>query len=309
MSSILHFESLHSAALPPGPLHLAIGMFDGVHLGHRAVIEAAVQSARRSGGVAVVLTFWPHPSTIFRPEHATRLITPTAQKVTLLAGLGVQAVITHPFSAAFSAIEAVDFLPYLRQRLPALAAVYVGENWRFGRGRTGDIALLLAEGRRLGLHVFSAPRVNLDGEPVSSTRVRAWLEAGEIAAANAALGYTYVVEGPVIPGKQLGQKLGFPTLNLAWDPELRPRFGVYVVRVSGLKRAGPLPGIANYGVRPTVESATRPQLEAHLLVACPFGPGDIIKVEWLRFIRPEMKFPDVAALRAQIARDIVASRG
>ena len=137
----------------------------------RAVIEAAVQSARRSGGVAVVLTFWPHPSTIFRPEHATRLITPTAQKVTLLAGLGVQAVITHPFSAAFSAIEAVDFLPYLRQRLPALAAVYVGENWRFGRGRTGDIALLLAEGRRLGLHVFSAPRVNLDGEPVSSTQI------------------------------------------------------------------------------------------------------------------------------------------
>lgn len=309
MTPILHFESLQAAVLPPGSLHLAIGMFDGVHLGHRAVIEAAVQSALRSGGVAAVLTFWPHPSTLFRPEQPTRLITPTAQKLTLLAGLGVRAVITHPFSASFGAIEATEFLPHLRQRLPSLAAVYVGENWRFGRGRIGDIALLLAEGRRLGVHVFSAPRVNLDGEPISSTRIRAWLESGEIAAANAALGYSYFADGPVLPGKQLGRKLGFPTLNLAWDPELRPRHGVYVVRVRGEKSADALPGIANYGLRPTVESATAPRLEVHVLGACPFTTGDRLLVEWLRFVRPEMKFAGVDALRAQIVQDIAAARG
>jgi riboflavin kinase/FMN adenylyltransferase len=304
-----HFESLQSAVLPPGPLHLAIGMFDGVHLGHRAVIEAAVQSARRSGGVAAVLTFWPHPSALFRPEQPTRLITPVPQKITLLAGLGVQAVITHPFSASFGAIEATEFLPHLRQRLPSLAAVYVGENWRFGRGRAGDIALLLAEGRKLGVHVFSAPRVNLDGEPVSSTRIRAWLEAGEIAAANAAFGYSYFAEGPVVPGKQLGRKLGFPTLNLAWDPELRPRFGVYAVRVRGAKEETALSGVANYGVRPTVEAAAAPMLEVHLLSACRFGAGDRLTVEWLRFLRPERKFAGVEELRAQIGQDIAAARG
>jgi riboflavin kinase/FMN adenylyltransferase len=305
---VLHFESLESARLPSGPLHLAIGMFDGVHLGHRAVIESAVQSARCSGGVAAVLTFWPHPSALFRPQQPTRLITPTLQKISLLAGLGVQAVITHPFTADYAAIEAESFLPHLRQRLPSLAAVYVGENWRFGRGRVGDIHLLLNAGRKLGLHVFSAPRVNLDGEAISSTRIRGWLESGEIAAANAALGYSYLAAGPVIPGKQLGRKLGFPTLNLAWDPELRPRLGVYAVRVGGAKSAVPLPGVANYGLRPTVESAVAPRLEVHLLAACPFDAGDEISVEWLRFIRPEMKFPNVEALRDQIARDVAAAR-
>jgi riboflavin kinase/FMN adenylyltransferase len=280
-----------------------------VHLGHRAVIEAAVQSAHRSGGVAAVLTFWPHPSALFRPQQPTRLITPTPQKISLLAGLGVQTVITHPFTAAYGAIDAADFLRHLRQRLPSLAAVYVGENWRFGRGRRGDIAMLLAEGRKLGLHVFSAPRVNLDGEPISSTRIRSWLEAGEIAAANAALGYTYGATGTVIPGKKLGRKLGFPTLNLAWNPELQPRHGVYAVRVTGAKSPGPLPGVANYGLRPTVESVVVPLLEVHLLVHCPFDAGDAVAVEWLRFLRPEMKFSGVDALRDQIAKDVAASRG
>ncbi|MEN9661637.1 MAG: hypothetical protein RL324_586 [Verrucomicrobiota bacterium] len=309
MPSILHFESLESAVLPPGPLHLAVGMFDGVHLGHRTVIEAAVQSAHRSGGVAAVLTFWPHPSALFRPQQPTRLITPTSQKISLLAGLGVQAVITHPFTAAYGAIEATDFLRHLRQRLPSLAAVYVGENWRFGRGRLGDIALLLAEGKKLGLHVFSAPRVNLDGEPISSTRIRTWLEEGALAAANAALGYSYCAAGAVIPGKKLGHKLGFPTLNLAWSPELRPCHGVYAVRVSGAKSSSPLPGVANYGVRPTVESTSSPLLEVHLLAACPFTTGDQISVEWLRFIRPEMKFSGIDALREQIVKDVAAARG
>ena len=176
-----------------------------------------------------------------------------------------------------------------------------------GAGRRGDVALLVASARQLGLHVFSAPRVSLDGEPISSTRIRALLAAGEIEAANALLGRTYATEGPVVPGKRLGRTIGFPTLNLAWAPELRPRLGVYAVRVSGPKSPMPLPAVANYGLRPTVENATEPRLEVHVLGTCPFTQGDLLKVEWLRFLRPELKFGGVAELTAQIARDRVAA--
>lgn len=297
------FDSLDQIALPARPIHLAVGMFDGVHLGHRAVIEAAVQPARRSDGLAVVLTFWPHPSALFRPNDSTPLLLDAATKVRLLHRLGADAVVTHPFTTEFAAVPAEEFLSWLKQRLPNLAALYVGENFRFGRGRRGDVPLLVSEARRHGVGMFSAPRVNFDGEPISSTRIRGLLAAGEIESANALLGYTYFAVGTVAPGKRLGRTLGFPTLNLAWSPGLRPRFGVYAVTVSGAKSETGLPGVANYGLRPTVEQSTEPRLETHVLGACPFGDGDKITVEWLRFLRPEMKFGGVEELRAQIARD------
>jgi riboflavin kinase / FMN adenylyltransferase len=307
MISPVLFENLEAAsALPPRPLHLAIGMFDGTHLGHRAVIEAAVHTARRDGGLAAVLTFWPHPSALFRPEKPTRLIQDTGTKVKQLFSFGVDAVIAQPFTPGFAGIAAEDFIPWLKQRLPHLVALYVGENWRFGRGRKGDVTQLIAEGAKHGLSVFSAPRVKLNGEAISSTRIRELLESGEMAAANALLGYTYFAEGVVVPGKSLGRTIGFPTLNVSWTPELRPRLGVYAVRVSGPKISGSFPGLANYGVRPTVEATFVPRLETHVLGECPFGEGDTIKVEWLRFVRPEMKFANVDELRGQIARDLTA---
>jgi riboflavin kinase/FMN adenylyltransferase len=153
------------------------------------------------------------------------------------------------------------------------------------------------------VQVFSAPRLKLSGEPISSTRIRAQLEAGELASANSLLGYPYFAEGVVTPGKQLGRMLGFPTLNLDWSPDLRPRLGVYAVRVSGAKTTGAFPAVANYGLRPTVEQAASPRLEAHLLGECPFGAGDAVKVEWLSFLRPERKFADVEALRGQVEDD------
>lgn len=304
MNAERHFNGLERVALPPKPVHLAIGMFDGVHLGHRAVIEAAVQSARRSGGVAAVLTFWPHPSALFQPDRPRLLIMDTAVKTRLLLSLGADAVITQPFTPEYARIEAEEFLPHLKKHLPRLAAVYVGENWRFGRGRRGDVALLVTEAKKHGLTVFSAPRVSLDGEPISSTRIRGLLEAGEIVAANEALGFSYFAEGVVTPGKRLGRTLGFPTLNLPWTPQLRPRFGVYAVRIRGAKSSPPIPAVANYGLRPTVEpSASEPRLESHVLGPCPYGEGDAITVEWLKFLRPEMKFGGVEELRAQIGRD------
>ncbi len=303
MSIPARIDGLEHAALPARALHLAIGMFDGVHIGHRAVVEAAVHGARAGGGIAGVLTFWPHPSALFRPENPTRLIQDAATKAQMLLALGVDTVVTQAFTPELAAIEAEDFLPWLRERLPRLAAVYVGENFHFGRGRRGDVALLVASGRKLDVRVFSAPRVNLDGDPISSTRIRALLEAGEMASASALLGYPYTADGVVTPGKQLGRTIGFPTLNVPWAPALRPRLGVYAVRIAGEKSGEPLAAVANYGVRPTVEHASEPRLEVHVLGPCPFGAGDLVRVEWLRFLRPEMKFAGLDELRGQIARD------
>jgi len=301
------FDGLERAEFPPRPLHLAIGMFDGVHLGHRAVIDLAVQSAHRDGGIACALTFWPHPSALFRPENATRLIIDTETKVRLLAAAGVDAVILQHFTKEIAGIEAEDFLPQLKGFLPRLHTIYVGENWRFGRGRRGDIAMLLTEARKLGLVVMSAARINENGEPISSTRIRTCLEAGQIEEANTLLGYSYFADGTVQPGKSLGRKLGFPTLNIAWEPELKPRFGVYAMQVTGPKAEGVFPAVANYGLRPTVEQSTQPRVEAHLLGECPFGVGDMIKVEWLHFLRPERKFGGIEQLQAQIAEDRTAA--
>lgn len=305
----VEIDGLATANLPARPLHLAVGMFDGVHLGHRAVIEAAVQSARTEQGIGAVLTFRPHPSAVLRPEQPTRLIQDAALKTQLLGRLGVEVVITQPFGPELAEMEAGAFLPWLRRHLPQLRAVYVGENFRFGRGRHGDVALLIAAGRREGVHVFSAPRVSFDGEPISSTRIRALLEAGEIAAANASLGAHYLAFGEVRSGKRLGRTLGFPTLNLAWAPELRPRYGVYAVRIANADEASAgRPAVANYGVRPTVEQTAEPRLEVHVLGECPWDAGDRVTVEWLSFLRPERKFTGIDELRVQVERDRAAAR-
>lgn len=301
------FDGVERTVLPARPLHLVIGMFDGLHVGHRTVIDAALRSARAAGALCGVLTFWPHPSALFRPESRTKLMQPAATKARMLNRLGVDAVITQPFTPEFAGIAAEEFVPWLRQRLPGLASIHVGENFRFGRGRRGDAALLAASGRQHGVQVFAIPRASIGGEPVSSTRIRGLLEAGEIAAANTLLGYAYFAHGYVVPGKRLGRTIGFPTLNLPWTPELTPRFGVYAVRVSGEKAAAPLPAVANYGVRPTVENTSEPRLEIHVIGACAFGEGDHLKAEWLHFLRPEMKFAGLDALRAQIAQDRLAA--
>ncbi len=302
MSALLQFTGLEQVRLSTGPLHLAIGMFDGVHRGHQSVIEAAVQAARRSGGQAGVLTFWPHPSALFRPAQPTLLLMPAAMKRTVLARLGVGVLIEQNFSAEFAAVEARDFVALLRRHLPSLAAIYVGENWRFGRGRKGDVAMLAETARPAGLTVFSAPRLNFQGTPISSSRIRELLAAGDMAGVNAMLGYSYFTTGLVEPGRQLGRTIGFPTLNLAWEPEMKPRYGVYAVVVSAGDK-GFRKGVANYGVRPTVGQTNRPLLEVHLLEAPVPAYGDKITVHWLRFLRPESKFGGGEELRRQIEKD------
>lgn len=292
-----------------GELHLAIGVFDGVHLGHKAVIESAVINARRSQGISGVLTFDPHPSRLFRPENPTRLIMPIENKVAMLHQVGVDCVICKHFDRAFAAIPAEAFLAELKKALPSLKSIYVGENFRFGQKRVGDVATLIVSGRELGLAVFSAERIKHNGDPISSTRIRKELEAGEIAAANDLLGYNYTATGQIVSGAKLGRQIGFPTLNLPWQPECLPRFGVYFVHFRKTGAAVWQAAIANYGVKPTVATDDQtPALEVHALDGTTLDSGDAIEVQWLRFIRPEQKFQALEALKAQIAKDCAIAR-
>jgi len=309
MSAKFSAASLHDVRPTRRPLHLAIGMFDGVHLGHQAVIEAAIRSAQQDNGVAAVLTFHPHPSRLFHPDDPTLLLMPSEQKINFLRKFGVDFVIAQPFTRTFAKLEAGHFLPYLKKHLPSLAAVYVGENFRFGRGRVGDVKLLINSGRETNLTVVSIARLRRNGEPVSSTRIRDLLTRGALAEANHLLGYNYYCDGSVQPGLKHGRALGFPTLNVAWEPEAQPAYGVYAVRLRGATGRWRR-GVANYGLRPTIEHSApvRPLLETHLLGRgrAP-GPRARVRVEWLAFLRPEKKFPSFDALRQQIARDCAAA--
>lgn len=302
MSAFRQFDGLANVALPDQPVHLAIGMFDGVHLGHQSVITAAVQSARKGNGLAGVLTFSGHPSRLLRPDNPTRLILSREAKRRVLARFELDFLVEQEFSADFASLAAQDFLPFLWRSLPRLAAIYVGENWRFGRGRSGDVQLLIQEAAKAGIQVNSAPRLQHEGSPISSSRIRELIEAGRIDEANSLLGYSYFSEGTVQTGRKLGRTIGFPTLNFSWEPELRPKYGVYAVSVVDEWGATSL-GVANYGLRPTVIETQKPVLEVHVLGETQFGPGSKLTVHWLHFLRPEMKFSDVTELTNQIAQD------
>lgn len=292
-------------------VELAIGIFDGVHIGHRAVLGSALAaSAGRAGALAVVLTFAPHPSKVLRPEQGTQLLLPLEANIARLEAAGVDAVWVQAFDRGMAALEAEAFGEWLKARVPRLTGVHVGANFRFGRGRSGGGAELAAQGRELGFAVHLVEQERLDGEVVSSSRIRTLLQGGEIAAVNACLGWRYGFLGRVQPGQQLGRKLGYPTLNLAWEPETQPRYGVYLLQV---REAGALdwrPAVANYGMRPTVEAgAVAPVLEAHLLDAgARIDYGATVEVEFLEFLRPEQKFADTVALVRQIGEDCERAR-
>ena len=280
-----------------------------MHLGHKAVIESAIFSARRSGGVSGVLTFDPHPSRLFRPDAPTLLMMPIEAKTSMLHTVGVDVVIRKHFDRAFASIPAEDFLASLKTALPALKSIYVGENFRFGKMRAGTVATLIESGSKLGLGVFSVDRIKHNGEPISSTRIRKDLESGKIESVNDLFGYNYFSNGCVVGGAKLGRQIGFPTLNLPWDPECRPCFGVYQVRFRGAVDQPWAFAVANYGVKPTVaESGQAPALEVHALADTKLDCGDAIEVEWLRFIRPEQKFDSLDALKVQIAKDCETAR-
>lgn len=297
------FPSLTDFPATTQPIHLAIGIFDGVHLGHQSVLHSCLQGAKQNNGSAGVLTFFPHPSRLFAPQHPTLMIQNKEMQNRLFTKHGLSFSIIQPFCTDFASIPAADFLPRIKQALPTLAGVYVGENFRFGKGRRGDVLTLVEEGKKLGISVISADRLKHNGEPISSTRIREALQAGRMAEANILLGYEYFSQGTITAGKQLGRGLHFPTVNLPWQPELLPAFGVYQVSADFKNQKNVL-GVANYGLRPTVENdATTPLLEIHFSEDPQLSPGETIHVRWQSFLRPEKKFSSLDELKAQIAQD------
>ena len=289
------------------PLHLAIGAFDGVHLGHRAVLHSAREAARADGGLVGVLTYDPHPSKVLRPESSVPLIFTRAQKDERLTEAGAQMVHHEPFDRAHASIAAADFPRWLQQTFPHLKSLHVGANFQYGRGRAGHGETLIAQGTAEGLGVRLVAAVRLGDETVSSSRIRQCLVTGELDLANAMLHRPYEAEGVIIGGRRIGRTLGFPTVNVAWEPELKPAYGVYAVEV--IFQGEALPAVANSGQRPTVESGpVAPLLEAHVLRGAAPTTGDAVRVRWIRRLRAEQKFADLPALQAQIAQDSAQAR-
>jgi riboflavin kinase/FMN adenylyltransferase len=286
---------------------LTIGNFDGVHKGHQAMVARLVGAARRRGLLASVLTFEPHPREFFAPAAAPTRLTSMREKLELLTAHGVEHVHVQRFGRAFAALPAEDFVR--RMLVEALGArwLLVGDDFRFGTRRTGDIALLerLAPGH--GFEVEAMPSVNLGTVRVSSSAVREALARGDLVHARELLGRNYSISGRVVHGDKLGRALGFATANVQLKHNRPPLAGIFAVRVHGVADR-PRNGVASFGVRPTVRTDNRPTLEAHLF---DFS-GDLyrrhLRVEFVQKIRDEEKYPDLAALRAQIARDCDAAR-
>jgi riboflavin kinase / FMN adenylyltransferase len=287
------------------PLHLALGVFDGVHVGHRAVIGAALQAAETQGGSWGVVTFDPHPIRVLAPERAPRqLLASLDHKARLLERMGAEFLLALSFDRALAALSAVKFIALL-QESGGISSISVGEDWRFGKGREGDVAFLRQMGERDGFIVHALPPVMHEGERISSTRIRQSIRDGALANAAAMLGRPYSIEGTVVRGKQLGRTLGFPTANLEIGEEQLPPDGVWAVRV--IHEAEQWHGVANLGFRPTVDG-TRRMLEAHLFDVSPDLYGKILEVEFVQHLREERSFGNLDELREQITRDAAAAR-
>ena len=298
---VLH--DLGSLGSLPGPVYLAIGIFDGVHRGHQALIEEAQADAKKSGGTAVVMTFEPHPMMFFqRAEPPLRLSSPRHKEL-LLEQRGVTHLAVLPFEAVRAGQTAEQFVEDLRAACRPLGGVVVGADWKFGKGRAGDVALLKKLG---GFEVDGIPAVTLDNEVISSTAIRLAAARGDLAFVERALGRPYSVFGKVVHGNGKGQELGFPTANVDAAGYQLPPDGVYAARARLADKT--FEGIANLGIRPTVSRDPTRVLEIHLFEFAGDLYGMEIEVEFLRFIRPEKKFGSVDELRAQIVRDVAAAR-
>ena len=284
------------------PVHWAMGFFDGVHRGHRQVIQAA----QSPGALRGVLTFDRHPLELLQPERAPQLLTPDArQKAELISAAGAELLLRLPFTAELAAMSPAAFPDMLAAACP-IAGISVGANWRFGRGGCGTPELLRRLGELRGFSV-SVQELTLAGEsPVSSSRIRTELAAGHLPEVEAMLGRPFAVAGVVEHGQHLARQLGFPTANVhVAERAALPPAGVYRVRcrIHGELRCG----IANLGLRPTIDEQIKtPRLEVHL----PGWQGDLygcyLTVELLELLRTERRFPSLDALKAQIQRDVAA---
>ncbi|MGJ8673566.1 riboflavin biosynthesis protein RibF [Rubritalea sp.] len=300
------FHSTAELSKLNAPLHLALGVFDGVHVGHQEVIRYAVEGARAEGGLVGVITFEPHPIRVMAPERAPRRILASIEhKANLLKDLGVDFLCVQEFTLDFAQCEARDFIDELAGSAGMLKRVAVGEDWIFGKARGGNVQRLREWGNELGFVVNAAPPVMIQGERVSSTRIRQAVRDGNLAAAKEMLGRDYTVQGTVERGRQLARQLGFPTANVVAHNEQLPPDGVW--QLEAVIEGQHYKAIGNLGRRPTVETeAARRLLEVHVFDF----EGDlydlVIEAKFIKYIRPEQKFASVDELKAQIEADVAS---
>ena len=286
---------------------LAIGVFDGVHLGHQQIIRQTVADARKHDGLALVVTFDKHPSVIVAPDRVPPLIYSHPQKLRAIKALGAEALLEIPFDKTFSRLTGETFIRALTRDLEHVQSICVGADFVFGNKRSGNVALLKVLGEELKFVVHGMAEISLDGKVVSSTRIREAIRAGDFDAASQMLGRAYSIAGPVVHGDQLGHQLGFPTANLDTAGLLLPPNGVYAAHASIAKKS--YRAVLNLGLRPTVKNPT-PQLrvEVHLLDFAGDIYGQEMEVTFAAKLRDEQKFASLDALKAQIARDIAEAR-
>ncbi len=286
---------------------LTIGNFDGVHLGHRALLARLKAAAEAEGLPPTVLTFEPHPREFFAPESAPTRLTTLREKLELLADDGVALTYVCPFNARFAALSAGEFIERVLVDTLRVRHLIIGDDFRFGAKRSGDFALLQEAGARLGFRVEAMDSVRLDGTRASSSAVRAALAEGRLEDATRLLGRPYSIDGRVVHGDRIGRQLGFATANIRIKHERPPLLGVFAVEVRGVD-GRTLPGVANLGFRPSINQVVRPLLEVHLFDFAADIYGAHLNVRFLHKLRDEMKFPGLDALKAQIAADTDAAR-
>lgn len=286
---------------------LAIGVFDGVHLGHQQIIRQTVTDARQHDALALVVTFDRHPNSIVAPDRVPPQIFSRPQKLCAIQSLGVDAVLEIRFDRPFSEKSGETFVRELARDLGHIFSICVGANFVFGHKRSGNVALLQSLGASLNFKVHGQAAVALDGELVSSTRIREAIRAGDLDTAGQMLGRPYALNGPVLPGDKIGRQLGFPTANLDVTGLILPPNGVYAG--SAMVDGTPYRVALNIGLRPTL-AAAQPQLrvEAHLLDFNGDLYGRELEVEIGEKLRDEKKFNSAAELREQISRDLAAVR-
>lgn len=296
------------AEIPKGAV-VAMGNFDGVHLGHRAVIEAALQMGRTHGRPALALTFEPHPRRYFSPNTPQFRLTDETAKLRLLAATGLAGAVVMTFDKGRAQTSAQDFIHHdLIGRL-GVSGIAVGYDFHFGKGRVGSPALLTAEGPRLGIEIDVQPHVDIDERPVSSTAIRDALAEGLLEEATAMLGGPWFVTSEVIHGEKRGRDLGYPTANMRLDRDCQLRHGIYAVRVGRGRGANRvlIDGVANFGRRPTFDNGA-PLLETFLFDFRDSLYGETLDVAFIGFIREEAKFTSIEALIRQMDDDSAKAR-
>jgi riboflavin kinase/FMN adenylyltransferase len=294
------------------PCALTIGNFDGVHLGHQALLARVRLAAQERGLDAAVMTFEPHPREYFAAlsgdaSHVPTRIANLRDKLQSLADAGIERVIVEHFNAHFAALPPRDFIEQFLVKGLHVKWLMVGEDFCFGARRAGNLALLIEAGREFGFTVETLPAVTHGDQRISSSAVRAALAEGDFKHAQQLLGHPYKVSGHVIHGQKLGRTIGYPTLNLRVAHQRAALSGIFVVQVHGLSER-PLPGVASIGVRPTVDDSGRILLETYLFDYAQQCYGKLIQVEFLKKLRDEEKFIDLPTLTAAIDRDANQAR-